>query len=92
MNEAPETKKESVIGASESNQDRPKKIAIVVVVAVVAVAALALLLWLFIPRGSAGRPVPAPRNISQDQTPRQAGNPSGESTLTIAPEQAQRAG
>src|SRR4030095_5453305 len=91
MNETPETKKEAAI-RSDPNESRSRKIAIVAVVAVVAVAVLALLLWRFIPRGNAGRPVPAPRNIGQDQAPGQAGSASGESTLTIAPEQAQRAG
>ncbi len=64
----------------------------VAVVAVVAVAAIVLVLWLFVPRGSGGRPVPAPRSIGPDQTANQAGNTSGESTLTISPEQIQRAG
>jgi cobalt-zinc-cadmium efflux system membrane fusion protein len=75
------------------NQNRSRKMATVAVVAVLAAAAIALLLWLFIPRGNAGRPVPAPRNIGPDQTSTQGNNPtSGESTLTLAPEQAQRAG
>jgi RND family efflux transporter MFP subunit len=90
MSETPNNN-EAVI-ASGPNETRTRKVAIVAVVAVLAVAVLALLLWRFIPRGNAGRPVPVPRNIGQDQTPTQAGNPSGESTLTIAPEQAQRAG
>ena len=68
------------------------KTAIVAVVAVVAVAAIALILWLVIPRGSGGRPVPAPRTVGPDQTTNQASNTSGEATLTISPEQAQRAG
>jgi cobalt-zinc-cadmium efflux system membrane fusion protein len=91
MSEPTENKKEPAI-ASEPNESRSRTVATVAVVAVVAVAVLALLLWRFIPRGNAGRPVPAPRNIGQDQTPSQAGNATGESTLTIAPEQAQRAG
>jgi RND family efflux transporter MFP subunit len=82
--------------ANSANNRRPNRrrpIAIVAVVAVVAAAAIALLLWLLIPRGNAGRPVPAPRNIGPDPTSNQANNPTaGESTLTLAPEQAQRAG
>jgi membrane fusion protein, heavy metal efflux system len=82
--------------ASTVNNRRPNRnrtIAIVAVVAVAAVVAIALLLWLLIPRGNSGRPVPAPRNIGPGQTSNQETNtPSGESTLTVAPEQAQRAG
>jgi len=90
MNEAPETKRTA--SSDNGHENRAKKTAIVAVVAVVAVAAIALLLWLFIPRGSGGRPVPAPRSIGPDQTASQSGNISGESTLTINPEQAQRGG
>ena len=93
MNEPEETKKQTASAANGHNENRSKKTAVVAVIAVVAVAAIALLLWLFIPRGSGGRPVPAPRNIGPDQTSNQGNNPtSGESTLTLAPEQAQRAG
>jgi hypothetical protein len=64
---------------------RSAKTGVIVVLAVVAIGVVALLLWLFIPRGSVGRPVPAPRNIGPDQTANQPG--SGESTLTLTPEQ-----
>jgi cobalt-zinc-cadmium efflux system membrane fusion protein len=92
MNEPDET--EQTASAEHSrNQNRTRKIATVAAVVVVAVAAIALLLWLLIPRGNAGRPVPAPRNIGTEQTSIPGNNaPSGESTLTLAPEQAQRAG
>lgn len=93
MSEPEENKKQTVGAATDLSENRTKKTAIVVVVAIVAVAAIALLPWQFIPRGSGGRPVPAPRNIGADQTSNQENNPtSGESTLTLAPEQAQRAG
>src|SRR6266436_1434551 len=92
MSESPETKKQTARAADGRSQNRPRKTAIVAIVAVVAVAAIALLLWLFIPRGSGGRPVPAPRSIGPDQTASQPANTSGESTLTISPEQAQRVG
>jgi membrane fusion protein, heavy metal efflux system len=92
MSEPQETEKQTASAAIGHDENRSAKTAIVAVVAVVAVVAIALLLWLFIPRGSGGRPVPAPRSIGPDQTPNQASNASGESTLTIAPEQAQRAG
>ncbi len=71
---------------------RAAKTTIVAVVAVVAVAAIALILWLVIPRGGGGRPVPAPRTVGPDQTTNQASNTPAEATLTISPEQAQRAG
>jgi RND family efflux transporter MFP subunit len=92
MNEAPDINKQTEIKVSGRNENRTANTAMVAVVAVVAVAAIVLLLWLFIPRGSGGRPVPAPRSIGSDQTANQAGNTSGESTLTITPEEAQRAG
>jgi len=92
MNEAPDIKKQTETTVSGRHENRTAKTAIVAVVAVGAVAAIALLLWLYIPRGSGGRPVPAPRSIGSAQTPNQAGNTSGDSTLTISPEQIQRAG
>jgi hypothetical protein len=92
MNEAQETKPQNANAADGHEGNRKKKTAVVAVVAIVAAAAIALLLSLLIPRGSGGRPVPAPRSIGPDQTATQAGNNSGESTLTLNPEQAQRAG
>ena len=92
MNEAEETKKETTSTANYHSENRTGKTAIVAVVAIVAVAIIALLLWLFIPRGSGGRPVPAPRSIGPDQPTNQARTSSGESSLTINLEQTQRAG
>jgi len=92
MNQTTETKKQSEVSVSAGSKSRTAKTAIVAAVAVVAVVAIALLLWLFSQRGSGGRPVPAPRSIGPDQTANQANNTSEESTLTITPEQAQRAG
>ena len=90
MNDTADNNKETGDG-SRSRESR-NKIAIVTVVAVLIVAAIALLLWLFIPRGSGGRPVPAPRSIGPEQTANQPSNTSGESTVTITLEQAQRSG
>ena len=93
MNEAPETENQVANVASGPHKSRTRKTAIAAAVAVVAVAAIALLLWLLIPRGSGGRPVPAPRNMGTDQTSNQGSNAtSTESTVRLAPEQAQRAG
>src|ERR1700738_368338 len=91
MNEPQKTKRQTA-SANGRNEKHTAKTAIVTVIAVVAVAAIALLLWLLIPRGSSGRPVPVPRTIGPDQTPSQASNMSGDYTLTITPEQVQRAG
>ncbi len=91
MNEIPESKQTESNLSARVESSRAKT-AIVAVVAVVAIAAIALLLWLFIPRGSGGRPVPAPRSIGPDQPANQASNTPGDSTLTITPEQLQRAG
>jgi RND family efflux transporter MFP subunit len=92
MNEQQDTEKQTK-SAGGRNKRSNKKTAIVALVVVVAIAAIALLLWLFVPRGTGGRPVPAPRNIGADQTSNQGDTAtSGEFTLTITPEQAQRAG
>ena len=92
MNEPQESRKQTALATDGRHKDRTRKTAAVAVVAVVAVAAIAVILWLFVPRSSGGRPVPAPRSIGPDQTANQAGNTSEESTLTITPEQVQRAG
>ena len=92
MNEPQETKRQTTGSSNALDEKRTPKTAMVAVVAVVAIAAIGLLVWLFIPRGSGGRPVPAPRTIGPDQTANQASNTSGDSTLTISPEQVQRAG
>src|SRR6266550_5883382 len=92
MNEAPDKEKKIESSVGRSKKNRTAKRPSVAVVSVLAVAAIALLLWLFIPRGSGGRPVPAPRTIGPDQTTNQASNTSGDSTLTITPEQVHRAG
>jgi cobalt-zinc-cadmium efflux system membrane fusion protein len=93
MNEQPEIDKQTRKSVGGRNERRRTKTAIVAVVAVLAVAAVALLLWRFIPRDSGGRPVPAPRSLGPGQTSNQGNNPtSGESALTLGPEQVQRAG
>jgi cobalt-zinc-cadmium efflux system membrane fusion protein len=72
---------------------RTNRTAVVAIVAVVGIAGLAAALWLLLP-GKAGRPVPAPRAITVDQTANQAPGTAttAEPTLTIAPEQSERAG
>ncbi len=92
MNDAPDNIKQTEVTSRKDKKLRTAKTAVVAVVAIVAIGAIALLLWLFVPRGSGGRPVPAPRSIGPEQTANQASSSSSESTLTITPEQAQRAG
>lgn len=73
---------------------RANRTAIVAVVAIIAVAAVASLLWLMWP-GKAGRPVPAPRTITTDEQTNQGqggGTTNAEPTITLAPEQVERAG
>ncbi|MCU1264903.1 MAG: hypothetical protein JWM21_1221 [Acidobacteria bacterium] len=90
MNEPDEIKQTSTTDVKRS-RNRNRKIATVSVVAVVAAAAIALLLYLLIPQGKGGRPVPAPRNIGVQTSNQETNALSGESTLTLVPEQAQRA-
>jgi cobalt-zinc-cadmium efflux system membrane fusion protein len=73
---------------------RASKIARIAVVAVASIAGLAMLLWLLRPGSGGGRPVPAPRtvNVEQPGNAGDAGAPTSEATLTIAPEAAARAG
>jgi RND family efflux transporter MFP subunit len=62
------------------------------IVALVAITGIALLLWLLRP-GQAGQPVPAPRKMTVDQPANQVTtSETTEPTLTLAPEQVQRAG
>jgi RND family efflux transporter MFP subunit len=73
---------------------RAKRTVIIALVAAVGVVGLALLLWMLRPGGGgAGRPVPAPRTIAIEQ-PAAPGTDatSIEPTVTIPPEQVQRAG
>jgi cobalt-zinc-cadmium efflux system membrane fusion protein len=74
---------------------RTNRTAVVAVIAIVAVAGVALLLWLLWP-SKAGRPVPPPRNITVEQSNSNGANTTGattaEPTITLPPEQAQRAG
>ncbi len=76
--------------ARGKQQPGSNRIAILAVIAIVAIAAAAIVLWFLLqPSGRAGRPVPAPRQTSSEQT---SAPGSTESTITIAPEVMQRAG
>jgi cobalt-zinc-cadmium efflux system membrane fusion protein len=79
--------------AEESRNHRPVRRANrIALVAIVAIAGFALLLWLLKPGSEGGQPVPAPRTVATGQTTTQESATSTEPTITIAPEQAQRAG
>jgi cobalt-zinc-cadmium efflux system membrane fusion protein len=97
----PEQKRESSnVGApgdqavTPAHRAGPGKKALIMIVAVVAIAGAALTVFLLRSRGDSGRPVPAPSSFAGDQSPTQAtgGTPSTEQTLTLVPEQIQRAG
>jgi len=67
------------------------KKAIVAIVSVVAVAGVALAVWLFWP-GRAGKPVPAPRSVSFDESASQPAAITGDQKLILTPEQARDGG
>ena len=91
MSNNPEEKLASVKVSKLSPDRRRNRTAIVAVVGIVAVTAVGILVWLLLRSGSsgAGRPVPAPRNISAEQT---TPTPISEGTISIDPEAARRAG
>lgn len=75
-------------GSSEQSRNRsPISIALVAVV-VVLIGALALW-WFLRSRSGAGRPVPAPRNVTLDQS---GPTPTTEASITLAPEMINRGG
>lgn len=91
MSNNPEEELASVKVSKLSPDRRRNRTAIVAVVGIVAVTAVGILVWLLLRSGSsgAGRPVPAPRNISAEQT---TPTPTSEATISIDPEAARRAG
>jgi RND family efflux transporter MFP subunit len=79
--------------ALQSHRAGPGKKLVIALVAVVVIAGAALALFLLRSRGDSGRPVPAPRSFTSDQSAAQSTSvvSSNEPTLTLAPEQLQRA-
>ena len=67
----------------------PKK-ALAAIVSVVAIAGIILAVWLFWP-SKAGKPVPAPRSVSFDESASQPAVITGDQKLTLTPEQTQGA-
>lgn len=91
MSNDPEQTTEPVNVRKRSLSFRTNRTAIVAFAAVVGIAAIAIVLWLLLRTGSsgAGRPVPAPRNITIEQPTSAA---PAETTVSIDPEAAKRAG
>ena len=81
-------------GATQRPHAGAGKKAVITTVAVIVIAAAALAILLLRSRSNSGRPVPAPRSLANDQTANQSdsGASTKEPTLTLAPEQIQRAG
>jgi membrane fusion protein, heavy metal efflux system len=78
---------------SENRRARTKTTVLISIVAVVAIVGVIFALWLLKPSGNSGHPVPAPRSISTEQTNQgNNGESPSEPTLTINPEETQRAG
>ena len=85
---------ESLPTQSESGSGqapRSKRNVIVASVGMVAIAAAAILAWFLWPKQS-GKPVPAPRSVSFEESSAPQTATTGEQKLTLAPEQVQRAG
>ena len=89
MNEKPDKSRPSETATTNKSQgNRTALVTGVVLIAVVAVSFVAWLLW----PGKAGKPVPAPRSVSFEESPSQQAAMSGDQKLTLSPEQVQRAG
>lgn len=78
------TQSESAIGKTPRSKRN-------VIVASVGIAAIAVLAWLLWP-GKSGKPVPAPRSVSFEESSTPQTATTGEQKLILAAEQAQRAG
>src|SRR5712692_3045992 len=68
---------------------RPRTAIVAIAAALIIIASLAV--WFFWP-GRAGKPVPAPRSVSFEESPSQEAAVTGEQKLTLTPDQVQRAG
>lgn len=77
---------------SENHRARAKSTILIAIVAIAAIVGVAFVVWLMRPSGNAGRPVPAPRSIAIEPANQTNTGAPGEQTLTIRPEEAQRAG
>jgi membrane fusion protein, heavy metal efflux system len=78
-------------GPAASSPDRRGKSILIIVAAIAVVLIVGVAAWLLWPRQS-GKPVPAPRSVSFEESSTPQTATTGEQKLTLAPEQAQRAG
>jgi len=76
--------------AAEANASRARRKTRTPILFIV-VAGIALVVWLFWP-GRAGKPVPAPRSVSFDESASQPAAITGDQKLILTPEQARGAG
>jgi cobalt-zinc-cadmium efflux system membrane fusion protein len=90
MNQQSEDQINVAVEANTSRARRRARNAIVLVV-VAGIFAAGLATWLFWP-GKAGKPVPAPRSVSFEESPSQQTALTGEQRLTLTPEQVRSAG
>jgi cobalt-zinc-cadmium efflux system membrane fusion protein len=77
---------EVVTTRSSAKSGARRHVPLIVVSLVALVAVVAIAAWLFWPK-PAGKPVPAPRSISFEETPNQQGAIAGEQRLILTPEQ-----
>lgn len=84
---------DQIDAAAEANTSRARRNArtAIALVAVAGTFAAGFAAWLLWP-GQTGRPVPAPRSVSFDETSNQSPALAGDQILTLTPEQVQRAG
>lgn len=90
MNENPETSREPETSMATKTR-RTNKPIVVAVVAVIAIVGVAFVAWLLWPRKT-GKPVPAPRSVSFEESSPQQGVTSADQRLTLSTAQVQRAG
>ncbi|HVS82725.1 MAG TPA: efflux RND transporter periplasmic adaptor subunit, partial [Pyrinomonadaceae bacterium] len=90
MNQESEDQINAAAAANTSRARRKARTAIVLVV-VAGIFAAGLATWFLWP-GKAGKPVPAPRSVSFDESANQAAAITGDQKLVLTPEQAQAAG
>ncbi|HKZ78801.1 MAG TPA: efflux RND transporter periplasmic adaptor subunit [Pyrinomonadaceae bacterium] len=93
MSEQNEAKNELDRPTAHGRRVRTRNVVLVLIVAVVAIAGLVLLVRLLKPAGNAGSPVPAPRSAPVEPTINDGSRASSNGpTLTLNPEEAERAG
>jgi cobalt-zinc-cadmium efflux system membrane fusion protein len=82
---------EVVTSESSAKSAARRHVPLIVVSLVALVAVVAIAAWLLRPKPT-GKPVPAPRSVSFEETPNQQGAIAGEQKLILTPEQLRSAG